>query len=424
MKDEKRDGEKPKMSKAGNRLTTKKIEALLREGVPGRFHDGHGLMLEIREGKGGVRASWLLRFQRNGKERMFGLGPLHTVRLADARERARQARLQLQDGADPIDARRDARVQAAVEAAKRVTFKQAAERFIAANESSWTNEVHRGQWRTTLEQYAFPVLGDLPVSAIDQALVLKALQPIWQSKTVTASRVRSRIENVLDWAKANGLRAGDNPAAWSVLKHALGKAKPQKAHHPAMPFADIPAFLAELRTRGGSPARALETAILTALRTREVTEAQWDEIDLAEKVWTIPAARMKAGVEHKVPLSARVIEILSGLPREANNPYVFVGDRPRRPLHSHSMLNMLRNMGSILTVHGFRSSFSDWAHERASTDNFTIEMALAHKVGSAVTQAYLRSTLFDKRRKLMEAWSAFCSGETEAANVVQFNKAG
>jgi integrase len=413
------------MSKAANRLTTKKIEALLREGVPGRFHDGHGLMLEIREGADGKpRASWLLRYQRDGKERMYGLGPLHTVRLADARERARQARLQLLDGADPIDARRDARVHAAVEAAKRVTFRQAAERFIAANESSWTNAVHRGQWQTTLETYAYPTLGDLPVSAIDQALVLKALQPIWQSKTVTASRVRSRIENVLDYAKANGWRDGDNPAAWGVLKYALGKGKTEKAHHAAMPFVDIPAFLGELREREGSPARALEVAILTALRTNEVIGARWEEIDLVERVWTIPANRMKAGEEHKVPLAPRVIEILQSLRREKGSDFVFVGDRPLHPLHSHSMFNMLRNMRSSITVHGFRSSFSDWAHERASTDNFTIEMALAHKVGNAVTQAYLRSTLFAKRRLLMDAWSAYCYGETEAANVVQFNKAG
>ncbi|MGZ9080439.1 MAG: tyrosine-type recombinase/integrase, partial [Burkholderiales bacterium] len=301
---------------------------------------------------------------------------------------------------------------------------QAAERFIAANESSWTNEVHRNQWQTTLETYAFPVLGDLPVSAIDQALVLKALQPIWQSKNVTASRVRSRIENVLDYAKANGWRDGDNPAAWGVLKHALGKGKPDQRHHPAMPFQDIPAFFGELRDREGNPARALEVAILTALRTREVTEAKWDEIDLNERVWTIPANRMKAGIEHKVPLSDRVVEILSGLPTEPNNPYVLVGDRPLHPLHSYSMANMLRILRRDITVHGFRSSFSDWAHERASTDNFTIEMALAHKVGNAVTQAYLRSTLFAKRRNLMEAWSAFCCGTELAGNVVQFNKAG
>lgn len=202
---------------------------------------------------GRATASWLLRFQRDGRERMYGLGPLHTVTLKDARERARQARLQLLDGADPIDARRDARVQAKIEAARRVTFRQASERFIAANESSWTNAVHRDQWRTTLRDYVFPTLGDLPVSAIDQALVLKCLHPIWATKTVTASRVRSRIENVLDYAKANGLREGDNPATWGVLKHALGKGKPEKAHHAAMPFADVPAFLAELRERAGNP---------------------------------------------------------------------------------------------------------------------------------------------------------------------------
>lgn len=323
------------------------------------------------------------------------------------------------DGEDPIEAKKAKRVAAKIEAAHRVTFKQAAERFIAANEAGWTNAVHRSQWRTTLEQYAFPVLGDIPVRNIDQALVLKALQPIWATKTVTASRVRSRIENVLSWATANGLREGDNPARWDVLKHALGKGKPAKSHHAAMPFADIPAFLTELREREGISPRGLEITVLTALRTREVTEAKWDEIDLEERVWTIPASRMKAGVEHRVPLSDRVVDILSALPREGGNEFVFVGD-PMRPLNSRSLFGVLRIMRPGVTVHGFRSSFSDWAHERASTDNFTIEMALAHKVGSAVTQAYLRSTLFQKRRALMEAWAKFCSGEGETGTVVVF----
>ncbi|HEX5851648.1 MAG TPA: tyrosine-type recombinase/integrase, partial [Solirubrobacteraceae bacterium] len=288
------------------------------------------------------------------------------------------------------------------------------ERFIAANEAAWTNEVHRGQVRTTLATYTFPTLGDLPVSAIDQALVLEVLRPIWQTKHVTASRVRSRIESVLNFAKGSGWREGDNPASWDVLQHALGKAKPQKTHHPAMAYSDVPAFLGELQAREGSPARALEVAILTALRTSEVLGARWDEINLAERVWVIPADRMKAGLEHRVPLSDRVIEILSSLPHEEGNPFLFVGDKPLRPLHAHSMFVVLRTMRPVLTVHGFRSSFSDWAHNKATTDNYVIEMCLAHKVGSSVEQAYLRSTLFDKRRALMSAWAALGRKPTPA----------
>lgn len=326
------------------------------------------------------------------------------------------------DQVDPIDAKRDARVQAKIDAAKRVTFKEAAEQCIAANEADWKNAVHRRQWRTTLSTYAYPILGDLPVSAIDQALVLKVLHPIWQDKMVTASRLRARIKNVLDWAAATGLRTGDNPAAWDLLKHALGKTKADTKHHAAMAFGEIPAFLSQLRTEEGIAARALETAILTAVRTNELLGARWAEIDLQERVWTIPAERMKAGIEHRVPLSDRVIAILSDLPREEGNPFVFVGDQPGCSLHSRSLFIELRRLRPGFTVHGFRSSFSDWAHERASTDNFTIEMALAHKVGSAVTQAYLRSTLFEKRRMLMDAWAQYCSGDEATGKVVQLRR--
>lgn len=419
--------DKPKrtpMSKDANRLTAKKIGALLRKRAVGVHHDGHGLLLQIQLGsKGKATASWLLRYQRNHRNHQYGLGALHTVTLKDARERARLARLQLQDGVDPIDARRDRRIQEQVEAAKRVTFKQAAEQFIAANEEGWTNAVHRSQWRTTLAAYVYPHIGDLPVSVIDQALVLKCLTPIWKDKTATASRIRSRIENVLDFAKANGWREGDNPAVSAVLKHVLPAGKTAKAHHAAMPYQDVPAFLGELRGQEGVIARALEFAILTAVRTGEALGATWAEIDLAEKVWVIPAERMKMDEEHRIPLSDRVVEILSALPREAGNPYVFVAARrANHPPHGRALFKLLHEMRSdqAVTVHGFRSSFTNWAHERASTDNFTIEMALAHKVGNAVTQAYLRSTLFEKRRKLMSDWSAFCSGET--GTVVQFPK--
>lgn len=355
---------------------------------------------------------------------MYGLGPLYTFGLAEARELAREARQLVRKGIDPIDARKAKRIQEELEAAQRVTFKQAAERYIAAKESDWTNAVHRDQWRVTLATYAFPVLGGKPCSEIDQALVLKVLLPIWTTKTPTASRVRSRIKKVLDFAKGNGWRTGDNPAELSTLEHALIGGKTAKAHHAAMPYQDVPAFLSELRERKGVVPRALEITILTALRTNEVLGAKWNEIDFNERVWTIPAERMKGKMderrEHRVPLSPRVVAILENLPREANNPFVFVGARAGHPPHGRGLFHLLREMRSNITVHGFRSSFSDWAHERASTDNFTIEMALAHKVGNAVTQAYLRSTLFAKRRALMDAWAKFCDGEETGGNVVQF----
>lgn len=294
--------------------------------------------------------------------------------------------------------------------AKRVTFKQAAEKHIAANESGWSAE-HRRQWCNSLRDYVDPIFGDLPVSAIDQAFVLKALQPIWQDKYVTAARVRARIENVLDWAKANGLRTGDNPAAWSVLKHALGRARPDKTHFAAMPFGDVPAFLSQLRAEEGIAARALEITVLTALRTGEILGGRWTEIDLQERIWTIPAERMKGGIEHRVPLSDRVVDILTDLPREEGNPFVFVGDQIGRSLDTRSPFKELQRLRPNLTVHGFRSSFSDWAHERSTSDPYVIEMCLAHKVGTAVARAYRRGDLFDKRRSLMEAWSEFCCGE-------------
>jgi integrase len=414
-----------RMSKAGkreqNRLSAKGIAALK---APGRYPDGGGLYLQVSPS--GTK-SWLFRFERDGRERMFGLGSFRTFSLQEAREGARKARQQVQYGTDPIEAKRQRREDARREAALRVTFREAAERYIEENEASWKSPVHRAQWRQTLREYCYPKIGTMSVASIGRADVLQCLTPIWTTKNATASRLRARIENILNWAVANGYREkGENPAAWDILKHALPKvAKSAKKHHAAMPYKDLPAFMVELRTRGGVAARALEFTILTALRTGEVLNATRSEIDFEERVWTIPASRMKAEVEHKVPLAPRVLEILTDLPSEANNPYVFVGDRPLHPLHGRSLFCLLRrDLGSGLTVHGFRSSFSDWAHERASTDNFTIEMALAHKVGNAVTQAYLRSTLFAKRRNLMEAWSAFCGGETEAANVVQFNKAG
>ena len=401
---------RPRMSKAVNRLTAKKIEKLK---DPGRYHDGHGLLLQITES--GSR-SWLLRYQRNGRERMHGLGPYPDVGLKQARERARDARLKLLDGEDPIDTKRSKRQQATLDAAKATTFRQAAERFLTAHEGAWTSDVHRQQWHRTLETYTYDVIGDLPVAAIDTTLVLKVLEPIWTRET--AKRLRGRIERILDWAKVRGLREGENPARWKGhLDKLLQKPNGTAKHHTALPFEDVPAFLTELRATEGIAARALEIAILTALRTGEVLNATWSEINLTKREWVIPAARMKAGKEHKVPLSPRVVEILDNLPREADNEFVFIGERAGRPIGDRAMFITLREMRPGNTVHGFRSTFVDWAHERTAFDNTVIEMALAHAVGTAVERAYRRTDLFDKRRALMETWAAFCAGEDQTTVV-------
>ena len=349
------------MSKASNRLTAKKIERLKE---PGRYHDGHGLYLQITER--GSR-SWLYRYQRGKSERMMGLGPLRLYTLKEARKRRDDAEKKLRDGTDPLLEKRSARTRHKLDAAKAVTFRQAAERYMAAHESEWKNEVHRHQWQQTLTDYAYKIIGDLPVAAIDKDLVLKVLEPKWQKPTV--QRLRGRIERVLDWAKARGLREGDNPARW---KGHLDKllAKPPKAdkHHAALPYDDVPAFLIELRATEGIAARALEVAILTACRTGEVLNATWSEISLTKREWTIPSSRMKADKEHKVPLSPRVVEILEALPHEANNPHVFIGERSGKSIGARSMFMLLREKRPGVTVHGFRSSFVDWAtRKRPST---------------------------------------------------------
>ena len=296
-------------------LTAKRVEKLTKAG---RYGDGHGLYLQVTPA--GVR-SWLLRYERGGRERWMGLGPLHTFNLDEARARARQARQQLADGVDPLDARKAERAERALEAAKAITFADAARQYFDQHEGKWKNRKHRGQFQATLRDYALPVIGSLPVAAIDTGLVLKCIEPIWQTKTETASRVRGRIEAILDRATVRGYRTGDNPARW---KGHLGQVLPargqikQVQHHPALPFAEVPEFMAELAEREGMGARALEFLILTAARSGEAIGAKWSEIDLEAKVWTVPTERMKGGREHRVPLSDCAVAILRALPREAD----------------------------------------------------------------------------------------------------------
>lgn len=405
-------------SQTGSQIESKNQMSLTIKGIakltkPGRYHDSHGLILQV--GKTGAK-SWLLRYQRNGRERRLGLGPLHVVPLKQARLRAQAARLQLLDGIDPIDARHAERARQAAEAAKVVTFATCALQYHAAHGDKWVRR-HRDQFLKTLKDYAFPALGSLPVASIDVPLVLAVLRPIWQSKTSTASRVRRRIEAVLDYAAASGLRQGDNPARWEVLKTLLpapGKIAPVK-HHGALPYAETPAFIAEVRKLDSIPARALEFAILTAARTSEVLGMTWNEIDIAARRWTIPAGRMKARRDHMVPLSPRAIEILSALPREGD--FVFIGPRPGQPIGPAAMRRRtIRQPG--VTVHGFRSTFSDWAHETTAFPSIVIEQALSHSVGNAVERAYRRGDLLEKRRKLMNAWAEFCNTPASARGAV------
>jgi integrase len=395
-----------------------KLKALdvTRAKQPGHYGDGGGLYLLI--GPTGAK-SWVYRFRERGRLREMGLGPVHTISLAQARERARLCREQRLDGLDPIEARKAVRAQTRLDLARAMTFRQCAEAYIAAHQAGWTNPKHAAQWPATLGAYVYPILGAVPVQAVDVGLVMKALEPIWTKKAETASRVRGRIESVLDWATTRGYRTGENPARW---KGHLENLLPKKAkvrqveHHAALPYAELPAFIAELRRQEGIGARALEFAILTASRTGEVLGARWSEIDLERRLWVIPARRMKAGREHRVPLSEPALSILAAVGEVRESDLVFPGGRDRQPLSNRAMLAVLQRMGRVETVHGFRSTFSDWCTEQTNFPSEARELALAHSVGTAVERAYRRTDLFEKRRQLAAAWARFCATQTD--NVV------
>jgi integrase len=385
----------------------------------GYYGDGGGLFLQVSAG--GAK-SWVFRFKVDGKLREMGLGPTHTISLAEAREKALACRKARLDGRDPIDERSASRLAAKLDAAKAMTFKACAERYIAAHKAGWRNPKHAAQWPATLGTYVYPVMGALPVRGVDVGLVLKAIEPIWTTKPETAGRVRGRIESILDYATARGWRQGENPARWrGHLENLLPrKAKVRRVeHHAALPYAEIAEFMAALRQQEGVAARALEFAILTAARTGEVIGARWEEINIAEKLWTIPAERMKAGKEHRVPLSAPALAILEDLAKVREGEFVFPGGRHGRPISNMAMLMLLRRMDHAdLTVHGFRSAFRDWAAERTTFPAEVAEMALAHTVSDKVEAAYRRGDLFQKRRQLAEAWAKFCAAAPAAGQVV------
>jgi len=361
---------------------------------------------DAETGKPTIRRSWVFRYELHGQRHDLGIGSVDTFNLAEARERAKGLRQQLADGIDPFTAKQQKKKEDLAKlaaAARAMTFRQCAEECIKSHRDGWKNAKHAAQWASTLETYAYPVLGDLAADDIATAHVVRVLQPIWKDKPETASRVRGRIEKVLGWATVRGFRSGDNPARWrghlQELFAAKTKIRPVN-HHAALPYTDVPAFMADLRERNSLSARALEFTALTAVRTGETIGATWDEIDFAAKAWTIPAARMKAAKAHRVPLSDRTMQILAALPREG--AHIF-------PLSNMAMLELLRGMRPGTTVHGFRSSFRDWAAERTSYPNHVAEAALAHTISDKVEKAYRRGDLFEKRRRLMADWATWCS---------------
>ncbi|WP_084518871.1 site-specific integrase [Bradyrhizobium sp. th.b2] len=366
------------MARTINRLSYRKVETLK---APGMYGDGGGLCLQVTNGSDSTpRKSWLFRYAVAGRERQMGLGPVSDVPLADARERASVARELRRAGKDPIVEREASRMQASSVATKSMSFDECAKAYIAAHRAGWRSVKHASQWSATIETYCSPVFGKFSVQLVDAGLVMKAIEPIWATKPETATRVRGRIERILDWAKVRGFRDGENPARWrGHLDHLLparGKVRRVK-HHPALPYPEISTFMAALRGRDAVAARALEFAILTAARTNEVLGATWSEIDLDNRVWIIPAERMKAGREHRVPLGERAIEIIRGMMAKKQNDHVFYGDR-RAALSNMSLLMLLRRMGrKDVTAHGFRSTFRDWVEEQTDTPRAVVEMALA-----------------------------------------------
>lgn len=407
------------MGRDTGNLKSKHVEKLIEAGKPGKHYDGQGLRLEI---KGPNNASWVARYQVDGVTRYMGLGSAKTFNLAEARERNRKlVRQKLADGVDPVSTRRAERAARQAEAAKAVTFTDASRRFLEQHNAKWESAKHRSQWENTLRTYAERAIGSLSVADIDVPLVLKVLEqvvkaergypagPLWSARPETANRLRGRIEAVLDWAKARGHRTGDNPAAWEII----GKVLPARGgpkHHAALPYTEIPAFMASLEERGGVAAKALAFAVLTAARSQEVLKARWSEVDLDAGIWTVPAERMKMRREHRVPLSPPAIELLRSLYHEGNGDgwYLFVGTQADRPLCHTTLQQLLKRMHQPTTVHGFRSSFRDWAGERTGFPHDVCEAALAHIKGKT-ERAYQRGDLFSKRRKLMEAWGKFAA---------------
>ena len=397
------------MTQTVNQLTATKVQKLK---APGMYLDGAGLYLQVT---GENSKSWLLRYSLRGKAREMGLGSLRKVSLAEARRKAADCHKLLEGHTDPIEHRNSARTAAALASAQTITFKDAAVRYIAMRSKGLKNTKHAAQWGTTIATYAEPVLGKLPVRDITVGLVHRVLEPIWTTKPETAGRVRGRVEKILGWAKVNNYREGENPARWrdnlDQLLPKLSEVRKVK-HHPALPYPELPAFMQKLRQVEGLAARALEFTILTAARTEEVILARPEEITRPGKLWTAPPEHMKLKREHLVPLCDWAMDLLGG----ASESYLFPSpSHPDKHLSNMAMLMVLDRMGyGHVTVHGFRSTFKDWARDLTQFENYVSEAALAHASGDKIEAAYARSAVLDKRRRLMEAWAKFCATDAAA----------
>lgn len=412
-----------------NKLTAKAVE---KKTKPGLYGDGGGLTLQIT--KAGVK-SWLYRYMMDGKAHAMGLGPVHTVTLAEARQKATEARKQVLNGINPLEAKNKQKLAAQLEKAKMMTFDQCAQAYIEAHRAGWKNSKHATQWGTTVRTYASPVIGELPVAEIDTALIVKVLEPIWNTKTETASRLRGRIEAILGWATTSGYRTGDNPARWrGHLENLLAKISKtsRTKNFPSLPWQRTGEFMQALGQRDGTSARAVEFAILTASRSGEVRGAKWSEIDLDAKLWTIPADRMKAKREHEVPLSDTAIKLLKNLPRIVGCDLLFPGTKLQM-LSDMSLTSVIRRMngseatwvdreGNTITIHGFRSTFRMWAAEATNYPREVAEHALAHQLPDALERAYQRGTQFAKRAAMMADWADFCGKVANQNQVVSITK--
>jgi len=407
------------MAKQVNRLTAKKVEHIQ---DPGWYPDGNGLYLQVS--KTGTK-SWVYRYKSSGKEKRAGLGGLSTLTLAGARNSAKNCRKQRSEGKDPIEFKREQKAKIALNQVKSITFKECALSYIESHKVSWKNQKHEAQWRNTLETYAFPFIGHVSVKDIDVGLVMKVLEPIWPTKTETATRVRQRIENVLDWAKVRKYRTGENPALWrGHLDKLLPKpSKVQKVKHfKAMPYTDVPNYFRKLRTTNTVAAKALAFTILTATRSNEAREANWSEIDLKSGIWTIPDERMKSDRTHRVPLSKEAIAILKEVETFKIDNRVFPGLKKNKSITDAALLKHLKISHSDLTVHGFRSSFRDWCAEITNYPREIAESALAHTLKDKTEAAYQRGDMFIKRQKLMNAWANHCLKGKKDANVIPMQK--
>ena len=407
-----------------NKLSPIGIKSLTK---PGRYNDGRGLYLHVRTSKPRepdeeptIYRAWVFRYRDRvtGKLRDKGLGPLDDVSLKEAREAARQCRNALRNRKDPIDADRQQRLDEKLEHSSKVTFKQCYKRYIKAHRAGWNNAKHAAQWTSTLKTYAVP-LHQVPVNEIDTDLVLSCLEPIWTDKTETATRVRQRIEAVLDWAAAREYRTGENPARW---KGHLDKLLPKPSklkkvkHHPALAYRQVGSFVAKLRETNTNAARALELQILTATRPGEVVGAKWEEFDLESGRWTIPAERMKADKEHEIPLSAQALAVLERLPRLSD--FVFPGVSADKHMTTAAGMKLIKELHPGITAHGFRSTFRDWAGESTPHPREVIEHALAHQLKDKAEASYARGTLLKKRECLMSDWAEYCDKKTSSKAAV------